>query len=62
MKDKTYHNTSLGIWLSQSFSGNVDFHPKKFGRTTFRPEFFWIFQISNRKKSDRKIFSPKIFR
>ena len=37
--------------LLQNFSGS-------FG---FRPELFWNFQISNRKKTGRKTFSPKFF-
>jgi hypothetical protein len=45
----------------QIFSGNFDFRPEKFGRANFRPDFFWDFQISNRKKAGRKNFSPKFF-
>ena len=44
------------------FSGILDFCPEKSGRTDFRPKIFWNFQISNRKKIDRKTFAPKIFR
>jgi hypothetical protein len=46
---------------ASKFPGNLDFRPEKFGRTNFRPEFFWIFQISNRKKLGRKTFSPNFF-
>ena len=46
---------------SRKFSGISNFHPKKFSRTDVRPEFFWIFQFSNRKKSGRRTFNPKIF-
>ncbi|WP_292370387.1 hypothetical protein [Methanoregula sp. UBA64] len=45
----------------QNFSGNFLFRPEKSGRTNFRPEIFWIFQISNRKKSGRRNFSPNFF-
>ncbi|MFA6361907.1 hypothetical protein [Methanoregula sp.] len=51
----------IRIRLLQKFSGNLDFCPEKYGRTNFRPEFFWIFQISNRKKSGRKNFTPNFF-
>jgi len=43
------------------FPGNFNFHPGKSGRTNFRPEFFWIFQIPNRKNYGRRNFNPKIF-
>jgi len=43
------------------FSGNFYFRPEKYGRTDFRPELFWIFQFSNRKKCGRKNLIPKIF-
>jgi hypothetical protein len=46
---------------SQNFSGNLDFRPEKFGSTNFRPDFFWIFQISNRKKPGRKNLTPTFF-
>jgi hypothetical protein len=32
------------------FLGFSNFAPKIFGPANFRPEFFWDFQISNRKK------------
>jgi hypothetical protein len=39
----------------------LDFCPEKSGHTNFRPELFWIFQLSNQKKSGRKTFTPKFF-
>jgi len=45
----------------QNFSGNFVFRPEKSGRTNFRPEFFWNFQISNQKKYGRRNFSPIFF-
>jgi hypothetical protein len=48
-------------WRFQNLSGNFLFRPKKSGRTNFRPEFFWNFQISNQKKSGRRNFSPTFF-
>jgi hypothetical protein len=45
----------------QKFSGILDFQPKKSGRTHVRPELFWIFQISNRKKYGRRNFNLNFF-
>ena len=44
------------------FSGNLDFLPKKSGRTNFRPELFWIFQISTGKFLGFSNFAPTFFR
>ena len=62
----------IRIRLFQKFSGKLDLRPEKYGRMNFRPELFWFFQVSNRKKLAGKLssqiflrfstFVPKIFR
>jgi len=39
----------------------LDFHPKKSGRTNFRPELFWIFKISTGKFLGFSTFAPTFF-
>lgn len=51
----------IRIRLFQKFSGKLDFRPEKYGRMNFRPELFWFFQVSNRKKLGRKTFKPNFF-
>jgi len=47
--------------LLQKFPGIFYFRPEKYGRTDFRPDFFWILKFSNRKKIGRRNFKPKFF-
>jgi hypothetical protein len=39
MKDKIYHNSSLGIWLSQNFPAILIFIQKNPGELTFGRNF-----------------------
>jgi len=50
------------VICSQNFSGNFHFRPEKSGHTNFRPEFFWIFQISIQTFLQFPTFAAKIFR
>jgi len=45
----------------QKFPDIFSFHPKKSGRTNFRPELFWIFQISTGKFLGFSTFAPTFF-
>ena len=57
-------------FCSQDFlAGNIstgtildfpDFEPEIFGPANFRPDFFWIFQLSNRKKVQKISFPESI--
>jgi hypothetical protein len=43
------------------FSAKFQSAPKNFRQFWFSSELFWNFQISNQKKSGRKMFAPKFF-
>jgi len=59
--DAIQPRTHLKSGCPKNVPGIFYFHPEKSGRTNFRPELFWIFQISTGKFLGFSTFAPTFF-